>query len=279
MKHLESSYTTHDGKKLFLQAWMPEQPKASLLLVHGLGEHSGRYLPLVEKLTGLGVAVFTFDGRGHGKSVEGRPDAFFESASDYLKDIDVLFGKAKNYVKDLPAFLFGHSMGGGLVAAYVLKYQPEAAGVILSSPAIMEDPETPALLKTVAGFVSKYFPRLKALKLDAKMISRIPAEVQAYLDDPLVYTEPVPARTGQELFLKMKYVQQNAGNFRLPLLILHGRGDRLTNPDGSDLLFQKASSEDKTLEVFEGGYHELIRDLESERYLGLIVDWVRARMP
>jgi len=278
MKHLESSYTTHDGKKLFLQAWMPEQPKASLLLVHGLGEHSGRYLPLVEKLTGLGVAVFTFDGRGHGKSVEGRPDAFFESAQDYLQDIDVLFGKAKNYLKDLPTFLLGHSMGGGLVAAYVLKYQPEATGVILSSPAIMEDPGTPALLKSVAGFVSRYFPRLKALKLDAKMISRIPAEVQTYLGDPLVYTEPVPARTGQELFLQMKYVQQNAENFRLPLLILHGSGDRLTNPDGSNLLFQKASSEDKTLEVFEGGYHELIRDLESKRYLDLIADWVGERI-
>ena len=278
MKHLESSYTTHDDKKLFLQAWMPEQPKASMLLVHGLGEHSGRYFPLVERLTALGVAVFTFDGRGHGRSAESVPDAFFESAEDYLKDIDVLFGKAKNYLKGLPAFLYGHSMGGGLVAAYVLKYKPEAAGVILSSPAIMEAPSTPVLLKAVAGFVSKYFPRLKALKLDAKSISRIPTEVQAYLSDPLVYIQPVPARTGQEIFLQMKYVQQNAENFRLPLLILHGTADRLTNSDGSELLFQKASSEDKILEIFEGGYHELIRDVESERYLRLIVDWVGNRV-
>ncbi|GAA0878260.1 alpha/beta hydrolase [Algoriphagus jejuensis] len=278
MKHLESSYTTHDGLKLYLQAWMPEQPRASLLLVHGLGEHSGRYARLVERLTQIGVAVFTFDGRGHGKSVEGKPDAYFESAEDYLEDLDILFGKGKSYLEGLPAFLFGHSMGGGLVAAYVLKYQPEAAGVILSSPAIVEDPGTPALLKAVAGLVSNYFPRLKALKLDPKMISRIPEEVEAYLNDPLVYTQPVPARTGQELFLQMKYVQQNAGKFQLPVLILHGSADRLTNPKGSDLLFQKAASKDKRLEIFEGGYHELIRDLESERYLETIVDWVRDRL-
>jgi alpha-beta hydrolase superfamily lysophospholipase len=169
-------------------------------------------------------------------------------------------------------------MGGGLVAACVLKYQPEASGVILSSPAIVEDPGTPALLKSVAGFVSKYFPRLKALKLDAKMISRVPEEVEAYLSDPLVCTQPVPARSGQELYLQMKYVQQNADKFKPPLLILHGTSDRLTNPEGSRLLSQKASSDDKSLEMFEGGYHELIRDLESERYLDVIVDWIGARM-
>jgi alpha-beta hydrolase superfamily lysophospholipase len=278
MKHFETSYTTHDGLKLYLQAWLPETPRASLLLVHGLGEHSGRYMPLVERLTELGVAVFTFDGRGHGKSVDGEPDAYFASAEDYLRDIDALFSKAKNHLPGLPAFLYGHSMGGGFVSAYVLKYQPKASGVILSSPAIMEDPGTSAILKASAGFVSSYFPRLKALTLDPKMISRIPEEVQAYLEDPLVYTKAVPARTGQELYLQMKYVQQNARNFLLPLLILHGSGDRLTNPEGSKLLFTQASAEDKTLEIFEGGYHELIRDLESERYLTVIVDWLSKRM-
>src|SRR5690606_9728869 len=79
MKHLESSYTTHDGLKLFLQAWMPDDPKASILLVHGLAEHSGRYRSLAEKLTEIGIAVFTFDGRGHGRSAGGKPDAYFES--------------------------------------------------------------------------------------------------------------------------------------------------------------------------------------------------------
>jgi alpha-beta hydrolase superfamily lysophospholipase len=278
MTHLESSYTTHDGLKLFLQAWMPDHPKASMLLVHGLAEHSGRYHSLVEMLTEIDVAVFTFDGRGHGKSAAGKPDAYFSSAEDYLLDIDVLFGKAKNYLKGLPAFLYGHSMGGGFVAAYVLKYNPEAAGVILSSPAIVEDPSVPSLLKAAGRVMSAYFPRFKALLFDPKMITHIPEEVNAYKDDPLVYTRPVPARTAQELYVQMKYIQQNAGKFHLPVLLLHGTEDHLTNPEGSELLFREASSDDKSLEIFQGGYHELIRDLEPERYHSLIVNWISKRM-
>lgn len=277
MKHLETSYKTHDGLKLYLQAWMPELPKAALLLVHGLGEHSSRYLHLVERLTGIGVSVFTFDGRGHGKSAKGKPDAYFGSSEDYLKDIDALFGKVKSYAPGLPVFIYGHSMGGGMVAAYALKYQPGAAGVILSSPAIMEDEGTPRFLKAIAGLVSNYLPRLKALKLDAAKISRIPEEVSSYLNDPLIYTDPVPARTGYELLQIMKYIQENAAKFTLPFLLIHGSADELTNPKGSELLFEKAISSDKTLRIFPGGYHELINDLDRDEVIKLIVSWLEDR--
>ncbi len=278
MQHFESSYTAHDGKELFLQAWMPDSPKASMLLVHGLGEHSGRYADFAKMLAEAGVAVFTFDGRGHGKSAEGKPDAYYESAEDYLQDIEVLFGKAKNYLPGLPAFLYGHSMGGGLVAAFVLKKKPEARGVILSSPAIREAEGTSRLLIGLSDLVSKFLPRLKALSLDVAGISRIPDEVKKYRKDPLIYQQSIPARTGTELYRQMQYIQLHAAEFDLPLLILHGTADRLTNPKGSDLLFEKAISKDKTLEVFQDGYHELIRDLEAERYERLILEWILARI-
>lgn len=278
MKHFETSYTTHDGLKLHLQAWLPENPKASLLLVHGLGEHSGRYGSMVSKLNDLGVAVFTFDGRGHGKSANGKPTAYFDSYEDYLKDIDVLFGKAKNYLPGLPAFLYGHSMGGGLAAAYVLKYKPEATGVILSSPAVKEAEGTSPILIAVSGMINRLLPKLKVLKLDIAGVSRIPEEVEKYKSDSLNYQENIPARTGYELYQMMQFIQAKAEGFALPFLLIHGDADRLTNPDGSDLLFQKASSEDKTLEIFEGGYHELIRDLESEKYLNVIAAWIEKRI-
>jgi alpha-beta hydrolase superfamily lysophospholipase len=278
MKHLETSYQTHDGKKLYLQAWMCESPKASLLLVHGLGEHSGRYFHLVEKLVELGVSVFTFDGRGHGKSAIGKPDSFFESYQDYLKDIDVLFGKVKNYVPGVPTFLYGHSMGGGLVAAYVLDYKPEAAGVILSSPAIKEAQGTSKLLIAIGGIMSKYFPRFKALKLDASKISRIPAEVEKYLNDPLIYTDPIPARTANELLLMMRSIQERANEFDLPVLLIHGSTDGLTNPKGSEILAGKARSKDKTLKIFPGGYHELINDSDQEEVMDVIIRWLKERI-
>jgi len=278
MKHLETSYKTHDGFELYLQAWMVDFPKASLLLVHGLGEHSSRYLSLVEKLNEVGVSVFTFDGRGHGKSAEGKPTAYFESYEDYVKDIDALFGKVKTYVPGVPAFIYGHSMGGGLVATYALRHQPDTAGVIMSSPAIKAAEGTSVFLIAISSLVSKYFPRLKALQLDAGKISRIPDEVEKYLNDPLVYTDAIPARTGFQLLQMMRFIQENASNFSLPFLLLHGTDDGLTNPKGSELLFQKAVSTDKAIRIFPGGYHELINDLDREEVMKLIVNWVEDRI-
>ncbi|MEB2779858.1 alpha/beta hydrolase [Algoriphagus sp. C2-6-M1] len=278
MKHLETSYKTHDALELYLQAWMVDSPKASLLLVHGLGEHSSRYFHLVEKLNDIGISVFTFDGRGHGKSAMDGPTAYFESYEDYLKDIDSLFGKVKSYVPNVPAFIYGHSMGGGLVAAYALKYKPEADGLILSSPAIKEAEGTSKILITLSRVISKYFPKLKALQLDAKKTSRISEEVSKYLNDPLVYTGAVPARTGYELLRVMKYIQDNASKFVLPVLLIHGSADGLTNPKGSEMLFEKASSSDKTLRIFPGGYHELINDLDREEVMKLIVSWISDRI-
>lgn len=278
MNHLETSYTTHDGLKLYLQAWIPDAPKASLLLVHGLGEHSGRYAPLVKELGKAEVAVFTFDGRGHGKSAVGRPDAFFASYRDYLQDIDALFAKVCQYFPGIPVFIFGHSMGGGLVAAYALDYQPKAKGVILSSPAIKEAEGTSKLLIAVSGLISKWLPRLKALKLDASQISRIPKEVQAYLSDPLNYTQPIPARTAHEVYQMMQSIQAKSASFELPVLVVHGTSDGLTNPKGSELFMEKAQSEDKTLKLFPGGYHELIHDLDSEVMIQTVVEWIEKRV-
>jgi alpha-beta hydrolase superfamily lysophospholipase len=278
MSHLETSYTTHDGLKLYLQAWMPENPKAGILLVHGLGEHSGRYGHIVEKLNELGVAVFTFDGRGHGKSVEGKPTAYFDSFEDYLKDIDALFGKVKVFLPGLPVFLYGHSMGGGLVAAYVLKFKPEAKGVIMSSPAIKEAEGTSYLLITISGLINRLLPKLKVLKLDIAGISRIPGEVEKYKKDPLIYQENIPARTGYELFQMIQLIQREAGNFDLPFLLIHGDADRLTNPKGSEMLAKEAKSSDKTFKIFPGGYHELINDADREEVMQVIVDWVGERI-
>ena len=278
MPHFETSYTTHDGLKLYLQAWLPDTPKASLLLVHGLGEHSGRYGAIVSKLNDLGVAVFTFDGRGHGKSSPGKPTAYFDSYLDYLQDIDVLFGKAKNYLPGKPAFLYGHSMGGGLMAAYVLKYQPEAAGVILSSPAIKEAEGTSPILIALSGLINRISPKLKVLKLDIAGVSRIPEEVEKYKSDPLVYQESIPTRTGYEIYQMMQFIQKNAGDFALPFLLIHGDADRLTNPQGSAYLFEKAKSSDKTLKVFPGGFHELINDSDRVEVMQVISEWVGKRV-
>ncbi len=126
--------------------------------------------------------------------------------------------------------------------------------------------------------MSKYFPRFKALKLDASKISRIPAEVKKYLNDPLVYTDPIPARTANELLLMMRSIQKRANEFDLPVLLIHGSHDGLTNPKGSEILLEKARSKDKILKVFPDGYHELINDSDRDEVMDVIIRWLKERM-
>jgi alpha-beta hydrolase superfamily lysophospholipase len=278
MKHLETNYQTHDGLNLYLQSWMPEQPKAAVFLIHGLGEHSTRYSHLAEKLVEQDISVFTFDGRGHGKSSTPAPTAYFENYEDYLKDIDALWGKVTSYTKGLPVFILGHSMGGALAAAYVLKYSPNAKGAILLGAALKPADNVSKLLIAVSSLVSKITPKLKVLKLDPYMVSHDMDVVRDYMQDPLVYTKPIPARTGYEVLRMMRRIEEKASEFKLPVLIMHGGDDHLTNPKGSEEFFKKAGSEDKTLIPYPGLYHELINELEKEEVMKRIVSWVVDRI-
>lgn len=278
MPHLETFHKTADGKKLYLQAWEPEtERRAAMLLVHGLGEHSSRYQHLAEFLNAKGIAVYTFDGRGHGKSAQPKVTAYFDRAAHYVKDVDDLFQKMKSYVGDTPCFIFGHSMGGSLVAQQVLTYQPEARGILLSAPAIVVGDDISPFLIKVSRFLSKVAPKLKAVKLDSTHLSHDPQVKIDYDADELVYSKGIPARTGAELISMMDDIQDNMDQFELPLLLMHGTEDQLTNIAGSKMLYTKASSEDKTLKLYEGFYHELVNEVEKDRVMHDIADWMLER--
>jgi alpha-beta hydrolase superfamily lysophospholipase len=278
MKHLETSYTSQDGIKLYLQGWMPEKTDASILIVHGLGEHSSRYAHLAKKLVESNIAVFTFDGRGHGKSSLPKPTAYFSDYEDYLKDIDALFGKVKDYVPNVPKFIFGHSMGGGLVAAYTLKYKPQADGIILSAAALKPADNISKALIAISSIVSKIAPKLKVLKLDSSMISHDPLEVKKYNEDPLVYSEAIPARTGYELLRMIREIELKSTEFQYPVLMMHGTGDQLTNPKGTEEFFRNIASKDKTFHRYPDLYHELINEIEKEEIMGDILKWILERV-
>jgi alpha-beta hydrolase superfamily lysophospholipase len=268
MKHLETTYSSHDGIQLYLQAWMPEQPKAAILLVHGLGEHSGRYVHFAEKLVAQDISVFTFDGRGHGRSCSSEPTAYFSDYKDYLKDIDALLGKVKAFSPGLPVFVFGHSMGGGLVVSHALNFRPEINGIILSGPSLTPGVDISKALIAISSVISFIAPKLKVLKLNSKLISHDPEEVKKYDEDPLVYHLAIPARTGYEVLKMMKEMKAKFEEFDFPVLILHGSDDLLTNPEGSELLYKRAVSRDKTFKKYPGLYHEILNEYEKEKYHG-----------
>lgn len=280
MPHSESSYTTHDGKKLFTQQWQPEEaPKAAVFLIHGLAEHSGRYAHLAAKLNRAGYAVYAFDGRGHGRSAQPRPDAYYARIDDYLRDIDGLFLQMKAEIRDLPCFIFGHSMGGGLAVHYALQYRPEVDGILLSGAALAPGEDVSPFLVRIASILSALAPRFKALDLESKALTHDLEIVAEYDRDPLVYSEKIPARTGAEMLRMIRYIEPRMEQFDYPVLIMHGTADRLSNPAGSEMLYEKARSDDKTLKLYEGLFHELVNELEREKVMEDMIAWMNERLP
>ena len=278
MPHHETYHTAQDGQKLYLQAWEPEADrKAAVFIVHGLGEHSGRYAHIAERFVEKGIAVYTFDGRGHGRSSQPKVTAYIERVDQYLEDIDALFHKMKSHVKDTPCFILGHSMGGALVTHHAIFKIPPVAGIILSGAGILPGEDFSPLLIKVAGVLGKLTPKLKATKLDSSGISKDPEMVKAYDSDPLVYHGGIPARTGSELLGLSQELQDNIERFSLPVLIMHGTIDRFTNIEGSKLLYEKAISKDKTLKLYQGLYHEIMNEPEKEEVIGDIIQWILER--
>ena len=272
-----STFPALDGIQLFERWWRPEQePKAGIVLVHGLAEHSGRYQDTARYLTENGYAVDTFDLRGHGKSNGLR--LYVESFEEYLNDLDLFLDRVRARLRGRPLFLLGHSMGGVIVTFYALDQKPRVRGVVLSAPAVHLSNEVPPPLLQAAALIGRILPRLHAVKINQNHISRDPAVVQAYDSDPLIYRKGVLMRTGSELVRAGRYVRGRMNAFTLPLLVLQGSDDRITEPEGSRRLFENAASTDSALKMYQGLYHEILNEPEREQVLQDIVDWLDAHV-
>jgi alpha-beta hydrolase superfamily lysophospholipase len=276
MQHTESSFTGHDGLDLYYQSWQPDAPpKAALIIVHGLGEHSGRYLNLVNPLAADGYAVYAFDNRGHGRSPGPRGHA--DEFAEFRRDV-VLFQKlVEEQEGERPLFMMGHSLGGLIVLDYLLHENPALNGVVISAPGLDTGAISP-LLMAAAKLLSRLAPTLSMNSgLDAAAISRDPAVVAAYQTDPLVHGKGTP-RLATESTAAIAYCMENAGMLQLPILMIHGTGDRLTSPRKSREFFDKISSPDKTYIPYEGGYHESLNDIHHEQVAADIQEWLNGRV-
>lgn len=273
MKHEEGTFSGAREAHIFHQSWLPDgDVKAVLLVVHGLGEHSGRYMNLVNRFVPLGYAVYALDHIGHGKS-EGQR-VFVERFSDFTTTLNQFLDLVSAQQPGKPVFLFAHSMGGLIGCTYLLEHQARLAGAVISAPAIkVSESVSPATI--LAGrALSLLAPRAGLLALDASAICSDPAVVQAYINDPLVYNGKVTARLAAEMLGAMQRVTREVNTIRLPLLVLQGSADRLVDPGGSKMLFEQSSSGDKTLKVYEGYYHEVINEPGREQVLDDIAAWL-----
>jgi len=273
MKHKDGRFKGYKGLKLYYQCWLPDKkPKAIILVAHGLAEHSGRYKNLVDYFVPKGYAVYAMDNRGHGKSEGDR--SYVDNFNDYLVDLKTFFDKVQKENKGARIFLFGHSLGATIATAYAVEHQDELAGLIVSGSSLVPPPSVSPALLAMAGILSTLVPKMGVTVLDASTISRDQSVVDAYVNDPLVYRGKIPARTGAELARMWKQLPDQMSSIKIPILIMHGQSDRLADPQGSKLLYERVGSKDKTLKIYDNCYHEICNEPERKQVYSDMEKWL-----
>jgi len=277
MEHIEGSFEGVRNVNIYYQGWLPEgKVSAVLLIVHGLGEHSGRYMNVVNHFVPLGYAVYGLDHIGHGKSAGTRE--FVETFDDFTDTLTVFYKMVAEWQVDVPIFILGHSLGGLITSYYLLDHQNKFKGAIISGPAVKIGDSVSQATIMMGKVLSKIAPKMGLISLDVNAISRDPDVVAAYVNDPLVFHGKTPARLAAELLSAILRVTAEAGVITLPISIVHGSEDSLADPTGSQMLYDKASSEDKTLKIYNGLYHEVFNEPERERVLKDIEDWLNSQL-
>jgi acylglycerol lipase len=247
------------------------------MLVHGFVEHGGRYAPTAEALARRGYAVSATDLRGHGNSDGAR--CLVRSIDEYIDDMERTFNRVLRRAEGTPVFLLGHSLGGLIALLWCIRYQPRLKGLILSGPALQVCPQLFPWLRHLAGAASILFPRLRLVRMGGRNISRDPAVVAQFRDDPLVFHGRIPVRTGAEILRAGGLARARFEQVCTPLLILHGTADRIAAFEASQDLLRRAAVADKSLHLYPGLYHDLLNEPEKEQVRADLISWLDQRAP
>jgi acylglycerol lipase len=274
----QASATLHGagGRRIFWQSWLPERPpRAAIVIVHGAGEHSGRYRDVAQRLVDEGFAVYALDHRGHGRS-DG-PRAVIDRMDAAVADVDRLVDLAAEAYAGVPIMMLGHSMGGTIALEYAIAHQERLAGLVLSGALASVD-AAPAPMRALGRLLGAIAPRLPLIAVDSSLVSRDPAVVDAYRADPLVHHGKLPARTVAELVASGETFPERVTTITIPTLILYGTADRLCPPAGSVMLGERIGASDKTVIAYDGLYHEILNEPERDRVLDDLTAWLDARI-
>lgn len=273
-EHVEGRLVGAGGIELYWQGWLPQaEPRAVVVISHGVSEHSARYAHVGERLAGAGYAAYAVDHRGHGRSQGKR---VMVNADDVVADLRAFIDLAAGRQPGRPVYLLGHSMGAAIAIACAVRHQDALAGLLLSGALADPDAASP-VTRALSTVLSKLTPGLGVYEVDASLISRDPEVVRAYKQDPLVHHGKLPARTVAELTGTVGRFPEEVPRLRLPLLVMHGGSDSLTTLAGSRMVHERASSSDKTLEVYDGLRHEILNEPEKERVIAEMIEWLDAR--
>jgi acylglycerol lipase len=276
VKHFEDKWRDKEGTTFFLRGWQPENghPKALVVLVHGLGEHTGRYAHVGKALTRAGYALVGFDLRGHGKS--GGPRGHVSSLDAYMQDIRQFFSLMDQRYPAIPHFLYGHSLGGLLILAYAIQYGTGLKGVIATEPALRSSLQEQKAKVAMVRLLGSLAPTITVQSgLDAATLSRDPAVVHAYRKDPLVH-DSTSLGFGKAALSAIDLCFARARDFPAPLLIMHGTGDKINYFSASEDFAGLVSEagRDVTLRLWNDLYHEIHNEPEKEEVFQFMIEWL-----
>lgn len=275
-KATEEKVDTGRGLKIHVRSWRPDgAARAVVVICHGVNSHSGYYGWAAEQLVARGLAVYALDLHGRGQSDGDR--FYLEHLGDYLSDVFTTVSLAKSREPGLPIFLLGHSAGGVISSIYTLEHQAELTGFICESFAFQV--AAPDFALAVVKGLSHVAPHARVLRLKNEEFSRDPQVVEAMNNDPLIENEVQPTKTVAELVRTDERLKKEFPLITLPVLILHGTADKVTNPNGSQLFYDTAGSSDKTLKLYDGHVHDLLNDYGKEQVMTDIGGWIEARLP
>lgn len=273
-KYFEKKFRAYDGVEIFYTKNIVQNAKAVILIIHGLCEHSGRYNYFTKKLNEFHYGVYRFDNRGHGRS--GGERGYLDSFGDFLRDTNQMVDMIREENKDLPIFMFGHSMGGLIAAAYGIKHKNKLNGQILSGAAVLELPG----FKSIKG--NNYFksnPRQKLPNKFSYLICRDKKVIKDYNEDLLILRE-VCFKLLEEAFINgIAWVKENVKDYKYPCLIMHGKKDKVVSSEASAWLYNNISSKDKTLNIYENCFHEIFNEKEEkQQIIEDVHKWIEKRI-
>ena len=269
---------TSDDHALHTRSWPAGEPRALVVLTHGFGEHCGRYGGLAQALNAARISLFAYDLRGHGRS--GGPRGFVPCYEDLLDDLERVIAAAQREHPGLPLFLFGHSMGGNIVINYALRRQAPAGirGVLVSGPWLRLASQPPGWKRVLGRLAAKLQPRMVLpAAMDPAVLSHDRQQVLAYSSDPLVHST-MTARLFAEVTAAGEWALAHAAALTLPVLLMHGGGDRLTDPRATEEFHARAGGNDKSLKIYPDQYHEILNETDPAPVLRDIVEWIQRRI-
>ncbi len=276
MKHIESEWISNDQVKFFVQEWLPDgEIIASLTLVHGIGEHSGRYQSMAEYYCNNGISVLSYDQRGHGKT---------EGKRGHIRSYDIAAEDIKHFVEEtktrhlkIPLFLYGHSLGGAMALYYCLTHKPNINGAVISAPGLAPGTPFPPLIMFLAKIMAKLTPSVTLSNgLERKYLSRDRNVEIRYNSDPLVHDQ-VSASLGMDLVTKGAWMVQNAASLSIPVLLMYGTDDHLVNLPLIHEFVNKAGSS-LTVKEWDGFYHEIHNEPEKELVYNYAINWIKSKL-